>query len=147
MSLNTKAVANQLVTLLEGLAGIGSVQIGVPESWDKRVNAWVSMGSQPLVRKATGLTARDAHYFVMFAYRIASTAGSESTAETTLMDLVDAFVAAVEADLTLGGTCKAVDLDLSSGDAPEYQLRAGQEFRQYPIIVSCRQYGSYNTNP
>lgn len=144
MALNTKAVAQKLVTILAALTGMGSVQIGAPESWGKRVCAFVSMGGQPLVRKTTGTTARDAHYYVVLAYRLDQ---AESTAETTLMDLVDAFVAAVEADLTLGGTCKAVDLDLSAGDAPEYQLTAGQEFRQYPIIVSCRQYGSYATNP
>lgn len=144
MAVNTKAAARALKTLISGLAGIGSVQIGAPTSWDKRVSAFVGMGSQQESRKTAGTTARDGRFFVVFAYRVD---GAETSAEETLMDLVDAFIAAVQADLTLGGTCRQLDVDTGMADEPDYAFRAGQEFRQFPIVVTARQYGTYNTNP
>jgi hypothetical protein len=144
MALATKAVANQLVSILTGLSGMGTVQIGAPESFSQRVGAYVTMGSHSLSRHATGVMRRQTRYLVVFVYRLD---GAEATAETALMDLVDAFLAAIHADLTLGGNCKAVEIDVGLADLPEYQLRAGKEFREYPIIVIATQDGSYTVNP
>lgn len=144
MALDTKAVADRVVAILRGLAGMGAVQKGVPEAWSKRVDAYVTMGSQPQGRKTTGTVYRDARFFVAFCYRVD---GAEETAEETLMSLVDAFQAEIYADLTLAGTCQGVELDTGLADDPEYRPYAGKEFREYPIVVTARQYGSYAVNP
>jgi hypothetical protein len=73
--------------------------------------------------------------------------GAETTAETTLMDLVDAFLTALYADLTLAGTARSLEADSQAADEPEYQLRAGKEYREYPVVVTVVQQDSYAVNP
>ena len=144
MSFDSGAVAAVIKTKLEGLSGMGSVQIGAPESVGTRVGSYVTLGSQSTGRKTTGTTERQTRFFVMFLYRVE---GAETTAETTLMALVDAFMVALHADLTLGGTCADLEVNSLAADEPEYQARAGKEFREYPVIVAAKQYGTYAVNP
>ncbi len=144
MSFNSTAVANQLVTLLTGLSGMGSAQIGAPETFGPRVGSYVTMGSQNTVRKATGVIQRETRFFCMIAYRVD---GAEATAETTLMALVDAFMAALHADLTLSGTVTGLEANSLAADEPDYQLRAGKEYREYPVVVTVTQRDSYEVNP
>lgn len=144
MPFQTKNVAQQLKTLAVGLAGVGGAQIGVPESVGVRVYAIVSAGSQTIIEKTTGTLKRDGRYNVTFAYRLD---GSETTAEETLMDLIDAYLVVLFADKTLGGRCRNIEVDLSLADAPEYQLRAGKEFREYPILITAVQEGPFTINP
>jgi hypothetical protein len=144
MSFDSTAVANQLVTVLAALDGMGAAQIGAPESVGPRVVSYVTMGSQRSERKATGVMQRSGRFFCMFAYRVD---GAETTAETTLMDLVDAFLTALYADLTLAGTARSLEADSQAADEPEYQLRAGKEYREYPVVVTVVQQDSYAVNP
>ena len=151
MAYNTKAVAARLESIIEGLSGIGWVQYGAPLSTSKRVGAYITMGSQQSSPKFTGNTVRDARYFVNFCYRLD---GAESSAETTLMDLVDAFLQALYDDLTLKDpatgvpTCQgAIGIDTGLADEPHYWERAGKEFREYPIVITARQYSTFNTSP
>lgn len=144
MSLNNGTVAAQLVTLLSGLSGMNSAQIGAPESFGTKVNSFVTMGSQNVVRKNTGTTRRATRFFVMFVYRVD---GAEATVETTLMSLVDAFMVAIHNDLTLNGTVRDTEVSSLAADEPEYQLRAGKEYREYPIVVTTYQDGSFEVNP
>jgi hypothetical protein len=123
---------------------MGLAQIGAPESVGPKVLSYVTMGGQRPLRKATGIMQREQRFMVMFAYRVD---GAEATAETTLMGLVDAFLGALYADLTLSGTALALDIDTSAADEPEYQLRAGKEYREYPVIVTAVQQDSYEVNP
>lgn len=144
MAYNSAAVAAQLKTVLEGLSGMGAVQIGAPESVGPRVSAYVTLGGQANERKATGIMQRETRFYCMLAYRVD---GAETTAETTLMDLADAFLNALHADLTLAGTVEALSADSVAADEPDYQLRAGKEYREYPIIVTVIQRDSYEVNP
>jgi hypothetical protein len=144
MALDTLAVANRLVAILAGISGINAAQLGVPEKTDLRCSAYVTAGSQLPGRHTTGSTRRKANYFVLLVYR---PDGNEAAAETALMGILDAFIAAIYADLTLAGTCKDVEINMALADAPEYQTRTGKEFREYPIIITATQDGSYNTNP
>lgn len=144
MTFNTQSVADELVAILTGLSGMGAVQIGAPESVGPRVSAYVTMGSQSTPRKTTGTVARDARYFVCLTYRLD---GAEATAETTLMGLVDAFLTALHADLTLGGICQGLEIDTGLADTPEYQARSGKEYREYPLIITARQYDTFVPNP
>ncbi len=144
MAYSTRGPAEALIALLSGLAGLGAVKTGVPESVGKRLEAFVTMGGQTIGAKATGTTYRDARYYVSFVYRLD---GDEAAAELALMDLVDAFIMAVDADRTLGGSCQGTAIDPSPADDPEYRNYSGQECRQYPILVTARQCGGYNTNP
>lgn len=144
MSFNSGAVANQLVAVLQGLSGIGAVQIGAPESVGPRVAAYVTLGSQTTSRKTSGTMLRETRFFCMFAYRVDQ---AEATAETTLMGLVDAFLTALNADLTLGGTVNSLEASSQGADEPDYQLRSGKEYREYPVIVTVVQRDSYAVNP
>ena len=72
---------------------------------------------------------------------------SESTAETTLLGLIPAFDAALHADLTLNGTVLSLTLNSLTADEPEYQLRAGKEYSDYPMVVAAKLQGSFTTNP
>ena len=116
--------------------------IGVPESTGPRVSAYVTMGSQPNERKATQLVRRNARYFVLFAYRVGN---DQDAAERKLMALVDQFLNALYADLTLGGTCLSLEIDTGLADTPDYQLRAGKEYREYPVILTAAQDTTYTT--
>ena len=140
MTFNTKAVAQYLDTLAGGLSGVSGHQIGVPESISVKVYAFTTAGGQTIGKKTTGQVYRDARFNVTFAYRVSN---AEATAETALMDVLDLFLAAIPADLTLGATCEASDVDTSLADSPEYIQRAGVEFREYPVIVTARQYDSF----
>lgn len=144
MAFNSVAVANQLVTVLSGLSGMGAAQIGAPESVGPKVGSYVTMGGQQTTRHATGIMQREQRFMVMFAYRVD---GAEATAETTLMGLVDAFLAALHADLTLGGTVTGLEANSVAADEPEYQLRSGKEYREYPVVVVTTQRDSYEVNP
>ena len=144
MAFNSGGVARALVTVLEGLSGMGDVQIGAPESMSTRVSAYVTLGSQQGTRKTTGTTQRETRFFVMLAYRVD---GAESTAETTLMSLADAFMVAIDADKTLGGVVVDAVANSQAADEPDYQLRAGKEFREYPIMVIVTQRGTYEVTP
>lgn len=144
MAYNSSGAANALVTLLTGLTGMGNVQIGSPESMTTRVSAFVTLGSQSTTRKATGITQRETRFFVMLAYRVD---GAEATAETTLMGLADAFMDALAADKTLGGVCVDLEANSLAADEPDYQLRAGKEHREYPIVVTVTQRSTYEVNP
>lgn len=144
MAYNSGGVANALVTVLEGLDGMGNVQIGAPESMSTRVSSFVTLGSHQSQRKTSGTMQRLTRFFVMFAYRVD---GSEATAETTLMSLVDDFINAIDNDKTLGGVVFDANAESQAADEPEYQSRAGKEFREYPVIVTVTQRGTYAVNP
>ncbi len=144
MAFNSGAVAAQLKTVLEGLSGMAVVQIGAPESVGPRISAYVTMGGQNVSRKTTGTTQRQTRFFCMMLYRVD---GAETTAETTLMSLADAFMAALYADLTLSGTCTDLEASSNLADEPEYTVRAGKEYREYPIVVIVTQQGTYEVNP
>ncbi|RMG98266.1 MAG: hypothetical protein D6706_07370 [Chloroflexi bacterium] len=144
-AINTTAAANAVVSLLQSLSGMGDVQIGAPASVGTTVSAWVTMGSAQDEIRATGTTVRRQRLLVMFVYRI-PTAG-ETTAETSLMALVDAFFAAVNADKTLGGVVDRAEVNSLAADEPDYAMRAGLEYREYPVVVSVTQQGTYEVNP
>lgn len=144
MTYNTLAAANRLVTILDGLSGVGEAALGMPPNLAVKLGAYVTMGSQRPNRKVAGVTQRETRLFVKFLYRLDK---AESTAESTLMGVVDAFLVALQADLTLNGTVNSLDVDTALADEPEYQAVAGKEFREYPILVTVVQYGTYEVNP
>ena len=144
MAFDTEAVATKLVGVLAAVTGVSAAQLGVPESFSSRLSAFVTMGAKTQGRKATGSTYVDHAYFVNFVYRVG---GAEATAEAALMDAVDEFLQDLYDDLTLDGTCEGLEIDASAGNEPEYRMYAGKEFRDYPVLVTARQYGTYATNP
>ncbi len=144
MAFSSKAVANKLVAILETVSGVNLARKGIPESQAVLLEADVTKGSDELGRKTAGVVYRDARFLVTFFYRLD---GDEASAEDALMDAVDDFLAKLYADLTLGGLSAETSVDTSQADSPEYQPRAGREFREYPVAVIVRQYGSYNVNP
>ena len=143
MAFNTLAVAEYLVDTLTGI-GVSVAQLGAPESTGQRLAAYVTAGSQSIRRQTTGTTRREARFFVSLAYRVDN---NEATAESTLMTSLDAFLAEIYADLTLGGTALSTEVDTSLADTPEYAMRAGKEFREFPILITAVQQGAFSPNP
>ncbi len=139
MALNLAGPLGKITDLLEGLSGIQAVYRGVPENIGSRVSAYVTLGGQTVDEMAFGVHRRRASYFIAFVYRIQ---GAEADAENALCSLLDAFIAAVLADPTLGGTVWDSTLDLSLASDPRYQLIAGQEFRLYPLLLTVEQEAS-----
>lgn len=142
MIYNSTLVAERLVTILNDLVGVA--QIGAPAAVGTQLAAYVTMGSQSRSRKATGVGMRLGRFMVMFVYRVDK---NEIAAETALMAVVDEFLAELDADLTLGGAVAALEADSQAADEPDYQLRAGREFREYPVVVTVTQYGPFEVNP
>jgi hypothetical protein len=140
VSFNAKAPLAALVTLVTGLAGVQSVAKGVPESLGHQVCAYVTLGGQRPFDKASGLRERELRYRVTFAYRVA---GSEGAAEDKLADVVDALEVALYADRTLGGTVRSLEADFSAADDPRYTMVSGQEYREYPVVVTVKQQRNY----
>lgn len=144
MAFDTLSTATAIADLLGSISGISTVQFGAPLAIGPKVSAYITIGQQPSDVKTQGTTWRDAHYFVDLCYRVDD---AESDAETSLMAALDAIQAAVYADKTLGGIVSNTTIDTGMADEPEYRIRAGREFREYPIVLICRQYGTYEVNP
>lgn len=144
MAFSNSAVLTQLNSTLAALSGMGVSQIGAPESVGPRVSAYVTLGSQSVSRIAGGLVQRESRFFCMFAYRLD---GAEATAETTLAAAVDAFMQAIQDDLTLGDNVETTEVSSHAADEPDYQLRAGKEYREYPVMITATQRSTYEVNP
>lgn len=138
MSFDTAGGAQALLTIVQGLSVSG--QIGVPETPGARLYCTVSAASQAYSRITLGAnkgkTSRDTRYLLSLVYRLD---GGEATAELALMAKLDAIAVALAIGTeTAGGQVVAFDTGLA--DTPEYQLRAGKEYREFPILVTLRQY-------
>lgn len=141
MSFDTTYGANHILALLAGLEGIGGVQIGVPESIGPRIYGYVTAASQSLAKKSVGgRWAREARYTATLAYRLD---GQESTAETALMLLLDAFIEALLSNQILSDGSQITAIDTGLADLPEYVARAAKEFREYPIIITIQQFAEF----
>lgn len=136
MAWDSAGPLNHLNTLLAGIAGVGQTTKGIPESVGARVSASVSVGGQRLEFDAFKILERMAGYFVEFAYRVQ---GNEGAAEDQLATFLDAFLTALYADQTLGGTCEWIETDFSLTSDPQYRPTAGQEFRTFSFVVWARQ--------
>lgn len=148
MAFNTAACLTAIKAKLDSAAmttalgdnGLDATYKGAPASVGPKVSAYVTLGSQDIVAHATGgVQRRVAGFFVGFAYKVGKAAGDQAAPEDALAALLDAFITAIYTDRTLGGACKTASLDLSRANEPLYEVRAGQEFRVYPVLVLCTQ--------
>lgn len=137
MAWDSQAVLSAVEAILTGIAGVGQVYKGVPESIGKRAVAVVTIGGQRIDYDAMHILAREVGVYVEFAYRVAET--DQAAAEDTIAGWLDAFLTAVYADQTLGGACEWCDLDFSLMNDPTYRPTAGQEFRLAPVMLWARQ--------
>ncbi len=132
-----------LVTLLTQLSGptgtlLQSVEIGAPANLQDQISAYVALGEQQVKDFSLRVMSRDAAYYIAFGYRVGA---SQTPAELSLATILDAFVTAIFADRTLGGTVAGDTLvDLSLTKTPTYQKVAQQEYRTYACLVNTRQY-------
>ncbi len=132
MSFNSAAVYDKLVEILNDV--VQRVYQGVPESVETDVSAYIVLaGSPPVVNDTTSVVRRELSFRISFLYRVS---GEEADVERSLMLAVDDFIMRFYDDRTLGDTWEGhIELDLSEADTPDYRAMAGQEFRQYPVIV------------
>lgn len=140
MAFNTSAQLTRVVTLLESAtltaAGLQDVIVGVPGTIGYKLSAFVTLGGQSAQDQAAGLVYCDASIRVTFAYR---TGGDVATAETALADVLDAFKTAFYAARKTDAVLRGMKLDLSIAGAPRYETVAGQEYREWPLLLWGRQ--------
>lgn len=148
MALDLASPGAELVALALA-SGANSAQLGIELSPATRLSVHVTLGSIVATSKVTGgVIAYDIRYRVLWAYRLSgNTGGTEATAESALLAAVPAFIQAVQDDPTLNGTCQGATIDLVGSDEPEYRALSGTEWREVPVVVSCRQYGTFDANP
>lgn len=148
MALNLAAPANRLVTLAT-TAGANTAQLGIELAPSARLSVHVTLGSIIAASKVTGgVVAYDIRYRVLWAYRLAAaTGGAETTAESAMMAAVEDYLQLIYDDRTLSATCEGATVELVGSDEPEYRSLTAQEWREVPVIVTCRQYGSFAANP
>ncbi len=132
---------NRLVAIVDGLASVNAQQLGVAESPTGRLTVSVTLGSIASTRIATTIAAYDIGYRLLFAYRLD---GDEVAAELALMSYLAALYPALLADLTLAGTCEGIEIDTSGADEPEYAMTREREWREYPVRITARQYGTFS---
>ena len=148
MSFNTLAVLDAIVTLLTETLSAEQVTIGAPLSISKKLTAYVTLGAQPQGIKTQGTIWRDARFFIDFAYRVDDNIPDDvATAESTLAATLDALEQAIYDDKTLDGVCFDTIIEAGTTEEPEYRIRAAREFREYAVILTCRQYTTYEVNP
>lgn len=148
MSFDSVAPANAIMTILGTIPNIVAPQIGAPLSIGPMVSAYLTIGNIPSqIKTAGGTVQRDVHYFIDLAYRISDTVAQVTSAELNLMAALDIIQKAIYADKTLGGTCQEATIDTGLADTPEYRVRSGPEYREYPCVIICRQYDTYKATP
>lgn len=150
MALDSVSPLAAIQALLLGLVDganqplLKSVVIGVPTAIGNNVAAYVALSPQAVAPVASGVIQRESSYFIGIYYQMAA---SISEPELALAAVVDAFIKAVYADLTLGGLAMKLVLDLSLSKDPKYALVVGQEYRTFPAQITLTQRDSYNVTP
>lgn len=138
---STPAPLARLVTILTALSGVQKVQVGVPETFDRQVTAYVTVAAQDVDNKASGgLMQRVLAYRVVLCYALDD---HEETAEATLAAALDGLVDALFADRTLAGTLDRLEVNALDADEPVYVRVSGQEIRQYVLYVRGTQQKTY----
>lgn len=132
---SSKAIKNALLVKAAASAGVTAAGTGVPpQGPSTRLQVSVTLGGQTLTRRVTQIADRAVRFLVVFSYR---TDGNPAVAEDALMDAVDDFQARCQADLSLGGLIRTLDLDLGLADEPDYALWLGKEVRIYPVVATA----------
>lgn len=138
---STAGPLSQLVTIVTGLTGVQQVYTGIPESVEKRLCAFVTLGGQDIANKTTGgLMQRMQSYRVVFVYAVEE---AEAGAELAVAAVIDLLLDALFADRTLNGTLEQMEVDATEADRPEYARVAGVDYRQYPITIRGVQRKTY----
>ncbi len=133
MTFNPAAFLNAVVTLLPTAAGVQQAYKGVPESFGSRVSTYAALGAITPVDEAAGfLMLFQVQVVAGFAYRVAD---AEASAEDTLTAFVADFTRKFYADRTLSSTIENGVLDFSLNSQPDYRAVAGQEVRNYLVVV------------
>jgi hypothetical protein len=132
----SRAVLLALKDMLANVIGTQGVYIGIPEYYQTRVTASISVGARTPEYRATQFHETAIEYYVEFAYLIE---GAEDTAEETLTDWLDGLEDAWLADRANGGTLNGLvrtwELDFSLQADPRFRRQAGDEVRLAPVLV------------
>lgn len=142
MAFDSKTPLRAIANLVATLPSMQDVRKGVPTSLNHRVSAYVTLGAQRPFDHAAGLRGREMDYRVVFAYRVQD---DEDEAEEVVAELLDQLEEAVNADRTLGGVVDGATLNMLGANEPRYVPVAGQEVREYPVIVTVKQRRPYRT--
>ncbi len=150
MALNSPAILSALKTLVDGISGVQTAYVGMPQAPAGQLVGVVTLGGQEINDKATGkLLERDARFRVHFGYALGDLADAAAVeaAELAMAAAVDLFLVAMFTareswinDATLGNIKR---VDVSAPDDPRYAQWPGDEFRLYPLLVVVSQRTTY----
>lgn len=143
---DTVAPLERLATILGQVPGIRHVYTGVPKTVAEDVAAYVTVGPQTLIDKASGgVLQRTASYYVTFVYAVE---GDSLGAELALAGAVDPFVLLVYGERSQPASpLQSVTLDLTLSTSAEYVSIVGQEYRRYPVLVTVLQQQTIGVAP
>lgn len=115
-----------------------AIYMGVPESLDALINAFIALGAASPNESTLGGQDWEPVVMVVFVYRVG---GAEQTAELAIADLILELVDAIigpTGDPTIGGTVDPghVRLNMAAASSPQYQNWAGSETRMYPVAIT-----------
>jgi hypothetical protein len=135
---DTAGPLERIAELLRELSGVRHVYVGVPKAVDEDVAAYVTVGPQAVIDKASGgLLQRVASYYVTFVYAVE---GDSQQAEQALASAVDPFLALLYGERSdPDSPLESVTVDLTLSTSAEYVAIVGQEYRRYPVLVNVLQ--------
>lgn len=137
MAFDLVAPLDRIIALVEAVPNCVALK-AVPESISEQLTGYVTLADINVIDKNNGLLQLDANYRVIFAYRISGNeAGGENGIAAAVVSFINGFY--VDRKTDLNGTVESATINLSLGGAREYAVYAGQEFREYPIIVGITQ--------
>lgn len=142
MSLDAKAALDAVAGLFGGLSPTATVYRGAPnpdETQDEYLHVLVALGGATVNDETVpGVLRREQRVWLTLRYR---TDGDVVRAENDLCSLVDQFTSAFYAwrKAGCGGVADSASLDLSTADNPDYIPFGGEEFREYPLLVTVVQ--------
>lgn len=146
---NTPGFLDAVMALLRAQPGISEVVLGAPSQLTERVTAYVTVGPQRFIAKAAngpsgGVIEKWSYAFIVLACRITDR-GPVAEAEAVIARFADTWPVALFADRTLGGVVQDVAIDMEIAREPDYQMRAGREWREYPCLISGKQQLTFGT--
>jgi len=136
MAFATRTHLQALQALAAACTGVQEAVLGIPESVGVQRRVAVSVLDGPLSTPSMGLARADQSYLVLWATALG---GEEGQAELDLADFKDdfrrRFLAARKPGV--GQTLPAnTTLRDDVATTPEYLQYAGQEVREYPMVVT-----------
>jgi hypothetical protein len=146
VTLDSPAAMAAVKTMMEGIDGVQDVRIGVPRSLPFQASVFLAGAGDDAKPRVTETITNEFAIRIHFGYRVAENMALVEEAELQLLAFKDALIRAHWANKKLGGVVEDSRLDFSPSRSAEYEVRAGQEWRIYPVDLLCKQSESFDAS-